>query len=295
MTLTVARSWALALAVTAVGTLSFVSGCVSEEDPGDGTGGKGTGGGGGASGSTGMTGGSGGGGGTSGGDPLAVACPTPTTALMTDFSMPNPDGKGVSFGDFTMTFSGSTFQYPDKLVADFTKGGWNVSGMVDNYAGLGIALQKGADACTKFDASAFKGISFTVSGSVPGGTGSVNSVEFWLQTAANDVTSAFLNMYKDAGAKDVHNFGRCTPVMMAAGGQYDGTCKDFRKTVMVTATPTPVTLNWADLTGGKPAASLTLSELVAFGITLPNPAGVGSAAVTPYAIDITIDDLKFIE
>jgi hypothetical protein len=304
MTFTVARSWVLALAVTAVGTLSLVSGCVSEDEPGDATGGKsnGTGGGGGASGSTG-TGGSGGGGGASG-DPLAVACPTPKAALITDFSTPNADGKSLSFGNYTDEFSGALFQYPETLVADYSKGDWHITGTVNNYAGVGATLMVNvpnpADAtmpvatvCTKFDASAYKGISFKVSGTVPGGE-SMNTLYVWVSTAANDIASAWKNAHKDPPTEpDEHNFGRCIP---ASSNQYDGTCQNAEKAFPVSATPTTVTVLWTDMAAlGKPTMGLAPHELVAFGFRLPNPTAVGMPAVVPYEVDITIDDLKFVE
>src|SRR6187401_1461702 len=101
MKFTLARSWVFALTGALVGSLSLISGCVSEDDGNPATGGTASG-----SGGSGTSTGGGGAsstGGAGGGDPLAVACPTPTMALMTDFSMPNTDGKGVSFGDFTNT------------------------------------------------------------------------------------------------------------------------------------------------------------------------------------------------
>jgi hypothetical protein len=55
----------------------------------------------------------------------------------------------------------------------------------------------------------------------------------------------------------------------------------------VTTTPTPVTMMWADLTGGKPSPSVTPSELT--GISFYFSWSSGS-----YPVDITIDDLSFI-
>jgi hypothetical protein len=270
--------------------LAFVSGCVSEDDPPGGTGG-----GGGSSGAT-ASGGAGGGsstGGASGGDPLAIACPTPTMALITDFTTANADGKGASFGDFTMTFSGYTYQYPAGLVADTTKGGWHVTGMVDNYAGLGIGLKNVQDDCTKFDARAFKGISFTISGTIPGGEAQ-NRIFVWISTASNDVASSWKNAHKAMPTDpDVHNFGRCIP---PGDNQYDGTCQNAEKAYDVTETPSTISVRWEDMMGlGKPITKLEPIELVSFGFRLPSPAGVGTASVTPYALDITIDDIKFIE
>src|SRR5688572_8141030 len=131
---------------------SGLFGCVtSDEDPVVGGGGMSSMGGGtantGGSGTTGTGGRAGGMGGASSGQggggsdtAGAVACPTPMAALITDFSPPAPAAAGdagvvdagpsapvtgISWGDFTTQFSGSTYQYPNQptdmytLPADF--------------------------------------------------------------------------------------------------------------------------------------------------------------------------------
>lgn len=194
-----------------------------------------------------------------------------------------------SFGDFTTTFSGGGFVYPGAgnmypLTSDVTEGNWHISGDVGNYSGFALFFNN----CFKVDASAYKGISFTVSGEVEmGGT-----LTFLVGTAADDITSAWLNMHKAEGEADKHNFGRCTP---ATDNQYDGSCGSPTKSIPVTADPTVVTVLWKDLTSGKPQASVTPSEITSIAWSFPAPAGAGTDSPTVYKADVVIDDLTFVE
>jgi hypothetical protein len=262
-------------------------GCVSSDPADKGTAGASSGG------TPSTSGGTSSGGAPTSPDPDAVACPKATVALLTDFTYVD-DGKpetklGASFGDFTKTFSGSTFVYPGEgktypLTSDVTMDNWHLSGTIGDYSGFGLSFAN----CALADASAFKGISFTLSGSVEmGGTLTVN-----VGTAANDITSAWLNAHKMAGEADKHGFGRCTP---PGDNQYDGSCAAGAKTVEVSETPTTVTVLWADLTGGKPSATINPAEITFITWALPAPAGAGTTAPTTYKADIVVDDLKFVE
>jgi hypothetical protein len=80
---------------------------------------------------------------------------------------PSGDDAQASFGDFTETFSGGTFVYPNTeemteypLASDITEDNWHITGEVGAYSGFGLFFQD----CTKFEASAFDGIEFTVNG-----------------------------------------------------------------------------------------------------------------------------------
>jgi hypothetical protein len=283
-----------ALLLVYASALCGTLGCVSNEKD------AATAGTGGSSSSTGgsSTGGSGGGtGGTSANG--AFACPAPS-AVVTDFTFVE-GGKTdtVSFGDYTTTFSGGTYVYPSMgsypLTSDVTESNWHVTGTVGDYSGLGLFLsgvnpatgQPGT--CTKFDASAFKGIQFLISGSIPMG----NTVALTVGTAGDSVASAWLNSHKAAATdpdKDP-NFGRCMPV---GASEYDGTCNAPSKSVPVTATPTVVKVLWAELTGGKPEATVNPTEITVISWVLPPPAGAGTTAPTTYVADLTIDDLQFI-
>lgn len=276
------------------------AGCVSNDDSGGKGGASGTTGG--ASGTTGGTGNSGGGsatGGSGGASANGAFSCAPPVQMITDFTyMADAKTDTASFGDYTTTFSGGTFIYPTTgtypLTSDVTKGNWHLTGTVGDYSGMGLFFSGVNPAnsmtggCGKVDASAFKGVQFTISGSVPMG----NSVIFTVGTAADDVASDWLNAHK-ANATDADkepNFGRCMP---AGTNQYDGTCGSPTFSVAVTAAPTIVKVMWSDLTGGKPQAGVTPSEITFMSWVLPTPAGVG-ASPTTYAVDLTIDDLQFI-
>jgi hypothetical protein len=171
------------------------------------------------------------------------------------------------------------------LTSDVTQDNWHISGEVGDYSGFGVSFNK----CTKVDASAYKGISFTISGSVEmNGT-----VTFTVGTAGDDVSSAWLNMNKKAGDDDKHTFARCTPA--SATNQYDGTCNSPSKVVTVSDKPTTVTVLWKDLTGGKPESSVNPAEITFVSWVFPPPPGAGTDSPTPYMADVTLDDLTFVE
>ncbi len=219
----------------------------------------------------------------------AIACPTPTEALIMDFTYePSGDGSQASFGDFTETFSGGTFVYPNAeemtmypLTSDITDDNWHITGTVGEYSGFGLFFNE----CTKFDASAFDGIEFTISGDV----GMGKTIDFRVGTAADTVSHEWL--HANGQTAEPANFGRCLP---PGSNQYDGSCSEPVVTVTVTETPTVVTVLWDDLTGGSPEASVTPSELTSISWALPAPAGVDTQAVTTYSVDLVVDDLRFV-
>jgi hypothetical protein len=302
-----------ALAPLAVlSTLAVASACVSsssDKDPDDtGTGGTSnvagststnsggsmtTGGTTGSSASTSSSGGSPSSGGTAAtstnGETGAVACASPSGDLITDFTYvedaeaPQPDQ--VTFGDFAATFSGGTMYYPNGATStfksDMTENQWHLSGTISEYAGFGLFF----NVCTKVDASAFKGIKLTVSGTLPTGRTLTMSVG----TAADTISSTWLNAHKaDAATADVApNFGRCTP---ASSNQYDGSCGSPKKLITVTSTPTVVEIPWASFTGGKPQNSVNPAELTSINWYLT----WNGETDTAYDVDLVIDDLSFV-
>lgn len=212
--------------------------------------------------------GTGGLGGGQGGDPDAVACPAATEAALLDFGPGMggaPSTTDSTFGDFTNTFSGGTFIYGGpSLTSDVTGENWNISGDVDTWSGFGLYF---AD-CGKVDASAFKGITFKISGDADG-----KPVTLWVGTAANTAPNA-----------DEPDFGRCTAAS-CANGEYQ---------VNVTSSSETIEVLWADLTGGAPEATVNPAEIVGFGWYFTPPAGVDTPTVTPYPVDIVVDDIGFI-
>jgi hypothetical protein len=231
-------------------------------------------------------GGTGASGGSAGATNNAVACPAATMATLLDFSLVD-GGPSETFGDFTHTFSGSTFFYPTALAADFSAENWHVTGMVGDYAGLGLVFNN----CTKVDLSAFKGITFSVKGSIPAPTGA-QTLTLSVGTAADDIASAWLNSHKSAAtvANVADNFGRCMPTST----QYDNSCAAPSYVVPVTDTATVINVTWAQLLGGSPTATVNPSEITSIVWIIPAPAGAGTAAATPYALDVTLDDIGLI-
>jgi hypothetical protein len=118
----------------------------------------------------------------------------------------------------------------------------------------------------------------TISSAIPG-----TSLYLSVNTAEDTITTAWYAKYATVAA----TFGTCNP---SGSNQYDGTCNAPSKLLPMTATPTTVTVLWADLTGGKPNPSVTPSKLT--GITFYFN---WSSSMTPYPIDVTIDDLSFVQ
>ncbi|MFZ5890231.1 MAG: hypothetical protein ACOY0T_04105 [Myxococcota bacterium] len=289
MTLTRVGSGLLAISVAAA--LLGGTACVSESD-GDSKETGGTGGVGGATGSGGAAGKSNtgmGGAVSNTGEPGAVACGK-AEALISDFTYVEGTSKAdqVTFGDFVNTFSGGTYVYPNgtamyPLTSDVTKSNWHITGTVGDYSGVGLFFNN----CSKVDASAFSGISFTISGTLPSG---MSTMHLTVGTAGNDIPSAWLHA-NVSGNTDPPNFGRCTP---ATSNKYDGSCNPPGADFSVTSTPTTLTFKWADLKGGKPEPSVNPAEITLIAMSFTAPAGVGTASVVTYPVDITIDDLKFV-
>lgn len=275
-------------ATALLGSALLASSCVTkDEDPADETGGTSTGGttpgsgGAGGAGATGTTGGVPSQGGAPAGDPDAVACPPIGAALLTDFTFAAGGAAPTTqatFGTPGTTFAGGTIVYPDSMVSDVTGGNWNITGTVSDYTGFGFYYQ---DGCARVDASQYSGIEFRVSGTLPAG----RELRLWASTAANDIPASWLIANGTPTADP--NFGRCIPV----SNQWDGTCKNGEYLVPVTTTPTLIQVTWADFTGGAPEASVTPSELSRFGWFVE----WAGETDTPYDIDITIDDIAFME
>jgi hypothetical protein len=222
---------------------------------------------------------------------VATACALPTAPLISDFS--TPDAADSTKVNFPGPPSGGTYFYPANsqvpaptfpISSDATKGNLHVSGTIGDYSGFGLYF----DNCSKLDASAYKGLRFTIQGSVPMG----DVVTFSVGTAGDEVAASWLNAHKAAAtdADKPPNFGRCMP----ASGQYDGTCNAPTKSVPVTATATTVTVLWSELQGGKPEATVNPSELTFIAWAFPAPEGAGMAAPTTYMADVTVDDLQFV-
>jgi hypothetical protein len=244
-------------------------------------------------------GGSGGGGGTGGGGGGSsqyppsdgVACPTPTTATITDFTYTaGAVMDQVTFGDFTTTFSGGQYYYPNAgmpypLTSDVTGSNWHLTTqMVGAYSGFGLYFNN----CGRIDASAFRGISFTISGMVQGG-----SVTVEIDTLKNAIAPSWLSTH--GGMPMAFDGGHCVPNPSATNQYAQTDCVQPTTNVMVTETPTTRTVLWSDLMGGKPDLAPKPTEITGIRWRLPPPVGVDTPNVVPYPLDIVVDNLSFVQ
>ncbi len=261
--------------LVAAGLMAVYVGCVSSSDNNNAN-----------AGGSGNTAGSGTGGSTagSGNDGTGALCPKPTQALISDFTAPEAglsDAGDITFGDFTNTLSGGTYIYPNTgLTSDMTQGNWHVAGTVSDYSGFGLYIK----GCAVIDASAYRGISFTISGSI--GSPAADTLTMDVSIVADTGATSWYTTY-DAAAPDP-NFGTCVP---KSNNQYDGTCGDPQKLLTISSTPTTITVLWDELTGGKPATNVDPKTITHISWFFPWT----GAGATPYTVDVRMDDLKFVE
>ena len=217
-------------------------------------------------------------------------CPPPAGALITDFTPGSGETTQVHFGNST-TFAGGEYAYPAPggtppsaypLTSDVTGGDWHISGTVGDYSGFGLYF----DNCTTVDASAYKGISFKISGD----GGSFGGITFGVDTLNDSISAAWLNSHDDKNATTpATNPGRCTPSADPTLNQYSQTvCANSTASIPVTADPITQTILWADFTGGKPKP-VEPAEIKGIHWSFAWTAGGSS-----YPVDIKIDDLSFI-
>lgn len=291
--------WALLFAVGGLGA------CTTQAVSSDaGTGGKGGAAGGNVAGTTGSTGGS-------GGSYVLVdgtLCLKPqASGLITDFTFTAPDGGSgsdaatdgsttatatdqVRFGDDVTSLSGGEFYYPNatstssyKITSDVTGSNWHITGMVGDYSGLGFYF----DSCNMVDASAFKGLSFTIGGTVMG-----SAVTLEIDTLNDTIAASWINTH--TGTADPTAPGHCIPGPTAVNQYAQSDCTEPTKSITVPASPGPVSVLWSDFTTGKPEVTPTPSQILAIRFIFPNPAGVATPGVVTYPLDITIDNIAFI-
>jgi hypothetical protein len=217
---------------------------------------------------------------TIGGRSTPSACAPLSRAIISDFTfLPDSSPTNVVFG-VDAAFAGGTYFYPDgaALSSDVTNDTWHLSGMVTTTSGFGLF----SSGCSPLDASAFVGISFTLSGSIEAD----RRLIFFVESAAQQISYLWQNAQEPGPTEPdaAPNAGRCMP----ATSRYDGTCREPRVLLEVPPLPTTVEIAWADLLGGSPVASVDPTEITAIAWALPEP------AASAYAVDIHIDDLRFI-
>ena len=215
-----------------------------------------------------------------------VLCPRPAQALITDFTyVAGGTTTEVPFGNGT-SFSGTEFVYPTSgawsLTSDVTGNNWHISGTLGDYSGFGLAFV----GCSRLDASAYRGISFTISGSVPQGS----FVTMGVSTLNDTLAASWLNAHGGDGSL---NPGRCIPT--AGTNRYtQSSCADAFAPISIVAVPTVQTILWSDFTGGRPEPNVAPSDILAVYWYFPSPVGAGTATPTPYPVDIVIDNLAFV-
>jgi len=233
--------------------------------------------------------------------PVVTKCTgsVPPAALISDFSIATGATAPQIFGTWSQSVYGGTFAYPSATatscatpsaypIASAVSGGtWNITGTVGTYSGFGLwwscdtgtgttAAPAYAGSCV-IDASAYTGISFTISGNAgpASGTATTGSVGLAVQSAST------LKPKTDS-AGNAANCGTCSAT----------TCGST-VTVPVTATSSIVKFTWAQLGITDPNA------IAAIGFQLTDPCGLNNGyATTPctptsFAVNIAIDNLQF--
>lgn len=209
----------------------------------------------------------------------SLVCPPLGAGLISDFTFtPGSDPAGAYFTG--PSFAGGTFFYPEgaeRLASDVSGGDWHLYGTVSTISGFGLY----SSGCRQLDASAYRGIAFTVWGGIGDGGGLV----FYVGTADNQVSHVWINANKASPSDmdEAPNLGRCTPL----ASRYDGSCREARVPLTVSSTPTEVQLLWRDFTDGCPQPSVDPSQITAIAWYFPE------SSAGAYAVDVHIDNLRF--
>lgn len=214
-----------------------------------------------------------------------MACPPVTRGALTNFTTPSGFSNSVIFGDSRTTLSGGIFAYPTNgssypVRSDLAEGDWHLTGMIGEYSGFGVFWHL----CHKVDASAYRGVSFSVRGKVARD----GVITLSINTAANEISPEWLTSRGEEPLQP--SFGRCIP----AQSQYDGSCLAAMARVPVTDEAVVHEVLWEQLSGGKPEPGVNPAEITGLLWMFPPPTGVSSALVQPYDVDIRLDDLAFI-
>jgi len=224
----------------------------------------------------------------------------PSAALISDFSIATGSTGPVLFGTWGQSMYGGAYIYPRAitnpgpcdgtpsaypLTQDLTGGNWHITGTVGTYSGGGLWWQCNtgtmasiayASACT-IDASAYTGISFTVSGNAgpavsPATTGAIafsvlqpSTMKLGLDSAGNPKTC-----------------GMCT-----------GTTCGSSVSVPVSTAATTVKLTWAELGVTTPDAISTIAFQFPDPCSLNNGYATIPCTPTTFPVDMTIADIQF--
>jgi len=234
--------------------------------------------------------------------PVVTQCTgtPPSAALISDFDSATGSATPAAFGTWGQSIYGGPYVYPNvvtnpgscaappshyPLTQDFNGGTWNIQGTVGEFSGGGLWWECLANATTTLsyaaactiDASAYTGISFTISGDAGPAVGGATTGSISFSVA----TPATMKVSLDSSGNP-KNCGACTAATCGSGAS-----------VPVSDTATPVTLTWADLGVTTPNA------ISGIGFSFTNPCSLNGGYATspctptPFPVNITIDDLQF--
>lgn len=224
----------------------------------------------------------------------------PPAALISDFSIAAGSTGPAVFGTWGQSIFGGTYTYPAAvenpgpcdgtpspypLTQDLTGGNWHITGTVGTYSGGGLwwecnsgtaAKLNYAGVCT-IDASAYTGISFTVSGDAgpavsPATTGAI----------AFSVLQPSTMKPKLDSAGNPKNCSSCTAT----------TCGSS-VSVPVSTAATTATLTWAQLGVTTPSAISGIAFQFTDPCSLNNGYATNPCTPTTFPVDMTIGDIQF--
>ncbi len=247
------------------------------------------------SGATGGTNAGAGGSGGSGGSNTCKACDvtecgtqSPPTDVINDFENLLIDPATPTFGIYnandetgapkpewwTGYFSGS-FAYPGipeactgepmpmyPLTREDASGTMHVTGTVGTYSGFGVWLGQ-----CKIDMSGANGVSFRIGGNTGSGM-----LKFSINTNSN-LEPVMCTTGK--GTCDIASAGACTPASTV---------------ISIPSDPEVVTVAFADLMGGSPVATVNSAEVIQLQWDFD-----WTDTMTPYEVDVTLDDVKMVQ
>jgi hypothetical protein len=236
-----------------------------------------------------------------------IACPKPAASgVIADFTFPAdagvPDGGAPArFGDDSTVLSGggSTFANTGGMISqDSSQGDWHLQGTVGNYAGFSLYFDdipnasEGNMPCNMIDATGFTGIQFTIWGSTAG-----NGITMSMGIVDDTPTASWFQSIGVSLSAPLPA-GACIP--KAAGMQYyhpgcgDPTAAAINIPTSATsaATAQTVTLKWTDFVSGDCQANVIPNQIVSMAWAFAW--GGTTGPTVPYAVDIHIDNLKFI-
>lgn len=233
--------------------------------------------------------------------PVATKCTgtTPPAALVSDFSIAASSTAPSVFGNYGQSVYGGTFIYPANvtspgpcdstsaypLTQDLTGGNWHVQGTVGTYSGLGLwwncntgtaTTPAYAGACV-IDASAYTGISFTVSGTIGPVSSGTGTVGLSMQVATPSTMAP-----KTDSAGNPKNCGTCAAT----------TC-GTNVAVAVSGTAATVKMTWAQLGVTETNAVAGISFSFTDPCSLNNGYSTSPCKPTTYPVNVTIDDIQF--